>query len=803
MTSERTNLLGRSLACALLLLLCLLLLLAAFQKQHWDSDIFWALKSGEWISLNRAVPRTDPFSYTFRGVEWIDFTWGFQVIAWFYYSKFWGWTGLFILQVLITGPTFIFMYLNARKASGANSWVPPLILFLVFISSYPRLFIRPHLFEYFFISLYLLLLNLHEGGEGGGPENGAPAPRARTWYVFILIPLQILWMNIHSSAVIGVFITGAYALGAVFDEMKGKYMRGGLGLRYAFSPSTKSLIFTSLALPAASLINPYGLKLLVFPFLHTSGENSDAIRHIGEWAKIGIGEMLMRLYPYPLHQLAWKLLFTGAAVLLLLNIRRVKARDAVIFLGAAYLSNTHVRWVAQFGYLVAPLLASNLSGLINAAGEGGAGGGGRAGTVGRAGRAESGRAWLRRGGIALNALMAVMMTVELFRAPVRENYGIGLKSGIYPDASVAFMKREKIRGNIFNEYVFGGYLIFNYPEVPVFIDGRTPTVYSPYFFWTARLADKPGTWNKLVKEHGIDIVLIKHNSKHCENLRKDGAWKAVYFDDVSVLFLKNSPAFADVIKRHGLKSTNPCSNEPRYELPTKRETLEKMEEEIKGIAYYEGGEGGVRGVSASRPHRLLGLVKSGIGGGRIEEAVEEFRRSLKIKDAAFTRYDLGVALGKLGRRDDSLKAFKKAVKMDRNFKDAYLAMGLTYYGLKDYKNAACWLRKYTLLADDSSEYNALKTLGLAYFNLSDFPSALIYLRRAAYLSDNQKERGHLYYHIGNSLFEMREYVEGALYYGLSLKEDPGYRGVLGRLLESFRSMGEKEKSAHLEDLLSS
>ena len=178
-------------------------------------------------------------------------------------------------------------------------------------------------------------------------------------------------------------------------------------------------------------------------------------------------------------------------------------------------------------------------------------------------------------------------------------------------------------------------------------------------------------------------------------------------------------------------------------------------------------------------------------------------RSLEIKDAAYTRYDLGVALGKLGRRDDALKAFKKAVNMDKKFKDAYLAMGLTYYDLKDYRNAACSLKKYTLLADDSSEYNALKTLGLAYFNLSEFPSALIYLRRAAYLSENQKERGHLYYHIGNSLFEMREYGEGVLYYGRSLKDDPGYRGVLGRLLESFRSKGEKEKSAYLEDLLSS
>lgn len=770
---------AKALSGALLFLLALLLVLAAFQRQHWDSDIFWALKSGEWIYLNGSVPRTDPFSYTFKGAEWIDFTWGFQAIAWYYFSRLGGWTGLFILQLVVTGATFYFIYLNLRnltRGRECRAWLPPLVLFLVFINSYPRLFIRPHLFEYFFISLYLLILNLHEGGEGG--EGGA---KGRSWYVYLLLPLQVLWMNVHSSAILGIFLAGAYAMGSVIDEIRDKLASGGLSLRHAFTGRTKALLFVSLALPAVSLVNPYGLKLLVFPFTHTSGENADAVRHIGEWTKIGITEMLSRFYPYPLNQLAWKALFLGSLVFLVLNFRRIKTRDVIIFLGAAYLSNTHVRWVAQFGYMVAPLLASNIVLYLN----------------GRESR------WIRRGSIGVSAALAVMMTVELFSPQVRENYGIGVKSGVYPDGTVEFMKRESIRGNIFNEYVFGGYLIFNYPDLPVFIDGRTPTVYSPYFFWTARLVNTPESWKRLEREHSIDVVLIKHDSAQCENLRKDPTWSPVHFDDVSVLFLKDKPEFRKVIERHGLHIVNPCSSAVKYELPKTREALKGMRDELSGMVYYdgEGAEGAAFGIPASRPHRLLGLVKSELGGEDLEGAVTEFKKSLSVKETAFVYYDLGASLGKLSRHDEAIEAFLTAVKKDKKFKEAYQALGIIYYEKKDYEKAACRLKEYALLADDSAEYNALKTLGLSYFNIQDYPSSLVYLRRAAYLSEREKERGHLYYHIGNSLFELGDLDEGERYYALALRDDPGYREVLASLINSLKAKGDVKRSERLEKVL--
>ena len=52
-----------------------------------DTDIWWHVRSGEWILEHRRVPWLDPFTFTSSDRVWIDLHWGFQVaialrIAW-------------------------------------------------------------------------------------------------------------------------------------------------------------------------------------------------------------------------------------------------------------------------------------------------------------------------------------------------------------------------------------------------------------------------------------------------------------------------------------------------------------------------------------------------------------------------------------------------------------------------------------------------------------------------------------------------------------------------------------------------
>lgn len=45
----------------------------------------------------------------------------------------------------------------------------------------------------------------------------------------------------------------------------------------------------------------------------------------------------------------------------------------------------------------------------------------------------------------------------------------------YPKNAVSFLQQEKLAGNIFNPYHWGGYLTWKFPEKKVFIDGRMPS----------------------------------------------------------------------------------------------------------------------------------------------------------------------------------------------------------------------------------------------------------------------------------------------------------------------------------------
>lgn len=741
MTSRRTEPVNKIYAAVLLAALAALIILSACQKQHWDSDIFWALKSGEWIVDNLKVPATDPFSYTFGGMPWVDFTWGFQVIS-YLALRYLGWAGLFLLQVATVSALFLFVYLNLRLLTK-RAWLTFAVLFLVFAGAHTRFFIRPHLFEYFFVSLYLLLLNLHE-------------ERGRIGYLLLLLPLQVLWINIHSSAVLGIFIAGSYAAGSVIDEAR----KSGFAFKSALPKKTVMLILTSAAVPVVSVINPYGLKLAVFPFIHQSADNNDAIRHIAEWTRPHLRELFFYAFPFPLDALAFKVLAIGAVLALLLNLKRVKSRDVFLLAGAMYMALSHVRWLQLLVFFAGPVLAYNLSARLDSRGE---------------------MKFLKPASVLLTLFFASMMLYD-FAFTYRPFMGLGLKNGVFPEGTVNFMKRENLRGNIFNEYVFGGYLIYFYPEVKAFIDGRTPTVYSSYFFWTTRLVEDPARWKRLAGEHGINMALLKISDPFCGKLREDKDWVAVSFDDVSVLYLKRGEGFDGVISRWGMEKVNACSNEARYKLPD--EGLKEIREDLKkAVISIEGDK------TIARPHRLLGLVDNKLGGEYLDEAAKELGKALSADPDAYTYYDYGVALGKLKKREEAMEAFKKSIGSDRKFADGHLGLGLAYFDRKDYGKSIRHLKEYISLADDRSEAAAYKALGVSFFETSDFISASAYLKRAAFMTDDKKELGDVYYRLGNSLIEEGLQEEAAIYYRKALDADPEYRKVFTELSNSLRRDG--------------
>lgn len=754
MISQRSEQLRKLISAGLLITIGFLVLLTAFQKQYLDSDILWALKSGELILSNFSVPSTDPFSYTFASRPWVDFTWGFQVLVHLFFTYLGGWAGLFIFQSLVVASTFVFLYANMRITSGRR-YLAIGVLFLAFVGAHSRFFIRPHLFEYFFVSLSLLLFTLYER-------------KGRMLFLYLLLPVQVLWVNIHSSAILGIFIAFAFLGGQIIDEFR----QGGFSFRADISSRVKRLFIPALLVPVVSLLNPYGLQLVIFPFVHNNPDNSDAIKHIREWMAPHLKEMLFYFFPFPLDHFAFVLIAVFIVVALALNIRRVKVRDLMLLAAGLYMALSHVRWIALFFFIAAPVLVANASAYLDSK--------------------RSDPAYLKWGAALLPVFFAVVMLYD-YLGPARAPYwGLGPKHGAYPSGTVEFMKREGITGNIYNEYVFGGYLIFHYPEVKVFIDGRTPTVYSPLFFWKSRVLADPARWERLASEYGIDIALIKPADPLCANLRDDKEWKAVSFDDTSVLFLKETGRFKEIISRRGFTSLNVCSDDIK-KMTVDEAVLNGSRVELKGMLADR------EAASYARPHRLLGFIEARLGLNI--DAAEALEKSVAISPNASTYYTLGTVLGKLKKRQEALGAFESSIKIDKDHSDSWLGAGVAYYDMKKYAQAIRCLKKYISLADDSSEQLAYKTLGEAYFERAELDAAAVYLERAAFLTDDAGELADIYYTLGNVIFETGDLTSGARYYGLAMENKPDYAVVLKELAASHLASGRDDKAEGIRSVL--
>ena len=64
-----------------------------------EPDLWWQLRTGEWMLENHAITFKDVFSYTYSGVDWLNVKWGYEVIiAWL--SRFFGPEGVMFLNMI-------------------------------------------------------------------------------------------------------------------------------------------------------------------------------------------------------------------------------------------------------------------------------------------------------------------------------------------------------------------------------------------------------------------------------------------------------------------------------------------------------------------------------------------------------------------------------------------------------------------------------------------------------------------------------------------------------------------------------
>ena len=90
-----------------------------------DGDVSWHIATGQWILDHRAIPHTDPFSFTWAGKPWVPIEWLAEVLYASAY-RLAGYSGVAALVTAALIALHAIVYLNAQRAGSGwrccRSW---------------------------------------------------------------------------------------------------------------------------------------------------------------------------------------------------------------------------------------------------------------------------------------------------------------------------------------------------------------------------------------------------------------------------------------------------------------------------------------------------------------------------------------------------------------------------------------------------------------------------------------------------------------------------------------------------------
>ncbi len=189
----------------------MVLLVGIVVKKISDYDFWWHLNLGRQIFEQMAPVVTDKFSYTFADVSQFNGEWFADLMIYMGYLVG-GFSGIAALKVILISSTFYFlakaMYFELDRDKGALVVVILSLVVVLFALRF-RLFVRPFLFSYLFVSIFLFLLQKYRH-------------EANHKLLWVLPVLQIVWVNCSKGYFFGPLLIGLMAISELLEGKRDK-----------------------------------------------------------------------------------------------------------------------------------------------------------------------------------------------------------------------------------------------------------------------------------------------------------------------------------------------------------------------------------------------------------------------------------------------------------------------------------------------------------------------------------------------------------------------------------------------------
>ncbi|HTS19223.1 MAG TPA: hypothetical protein VMP11_16725 [Verrucomicrobiae bacterium] len=468
-----------------------------------DSDPALHRRLGDWMIQHRAIVREDNLLHTYHGQsmakEWLS-----QILM-AAAGRCLGWNGVVLLAAALVATCFWMLHRQLLEEGSDPATATVLVLVAMFACSMHWL-ARPLLFTHLFTVVFAWQLRWFQQGRISAHR-----------LLWLLPPLMVLWANLHGAFPTGLVLIAMYTVGTTIDSRR----------QSASGAKLKPLVVLFLVCCAAILINPDGWRLpaQIASFLRSR-----------ELSTVTTEFASPNFHTVGMHGFLLMLLLLAAGLIVIRP--KVSVMDLLLIGGWGYFSLLSARNVPIFALVVTPILAQWFAEFT---------------------RARQDSAWVRRyrewtaglscdGGWADAAIIltAAFIALGVMAKPILVG-GAPLivtdyPPGRYPVAALDYLREhpDAVRGEMFNYFLWGGYIEFALPQHKPFIDSRNYS-YGIDLFHEFRSADepKPG-WEKVFAKYHVGWTILPVQHPLNQILELSSGWTRVYSNQLTLVFSRVS-----------------------------------------------------------------------------------------------------------------------------------------------------------------------------------------------------------------------------------------------------------------------
>jgi hypothetical protein len=434
--------------------------------------------------VNHAFPCTDSYSFTAAGSSWVNHDWFSEVL---YYTVFnaLGLRGVFLLCSFVLAVIVVAVFLLSFERAK-DPFAAAIAAFSGTVLAAVGFAPRTQLFGWLcFIGVYAIMLRFRS------------VRRGPLWLIPVLFAI---WINCHGSWLIGFAVFGIFiGAGLIKRDL------GPLAAAPWSTTDLKMLGATGIASLAALFVNPFGYRLVFYPF-DTMFRQRVAVGHVEEWASVNFNDINGILVAAAL---------AAIFAIALMSRKQWRIDDALLTAFVLYCGLSHMRFLLLAGIVLPPIVSPHLGNLSS--------------YDPRQERRLLNSILLT---LALGACILGFPSVKLFAEQ---------QAAFFPVRAIDFLRATSPSGHMFNAYDWGGYLEWRLPQTSTFIDSR------------ADIFEHNGTFNdylnivgvmnsdELLARHKVSYVLYPSDTPLAYFLSKNIHWERIYADDQAVIYRRIQP----------------------------------------------------------------------------------------------------------------------------------------------------------------------------------------------------------------------------------------------------------------------